>query len=99
MGEIAYPGPEDVVPFEDEDPELGDLVAWYCRARPLAERVIELGLPIFAVFLHPDFVEIYGNRGACRKVGPGFFYSKDTPRNSDCPCGSGKKYKKCCLQR
>lgn len=22
---------------------------------------------------------------------------KDTGRNDDCPCGSGKKYKKCCL--
>ena len=23
--------------------------------------------------------------------------SKDTPRNAQCPCGSGKKYKHCCL--
>ncbi|MFT5083329.1 MAG: hypothetical protein ACI9Y1_001371 [Lentisphaeria bacterium] len=22
-----------------------------------------------------------------------------TPRNGPCPCGSGKKYKKCCLQK
>lgn len=24
--------------------------------------------------------------------------SDRTPRNADCPCGSGKKYKKCCMQ-
>ncbi|MBN1699280.1 MAG: SEC-C domain-containing protein [Spirochaetales bacterium] len=26
-------------------------------------------------------------------------YGKKTGRNSPCPCGSGKKYKHCCLNR
>ena len=25
--------------------------------------------------------------------------NKETPRNSPCPCGSGKKYKNCCYQK
>lgn len=34
-------------------------------------------------------------------ISPGEAYVRETPkigRNSDCPCGSGEKYKKCCLR-
>lgn len=26
------------------------------------------------------------------------YIKPEIPRNADCPCGSGKKYKKCCLK-
>jgi uncharacterized protein YecA (UPF0149 family) len=27
---------------------------------------------------------------------PGSSFCKQTPRNAECPCGSGAKYKRCC---
>lgn len=27
------------------------------------------------------------------------FFNQNAPRNAPCPCGSGKKYKRCCLNR
>lgn len=31
-----------------------------------------------------------------RVVGTSEILPEDTPRNAACPCGSGKKYKRCC---
>jgi hypothetical protein len=53
---------------------------------------IELGLRTQRSTPPPDFAQLYGvtkEDGVRRqKIG----------RNDPCPCGSGKKYKKCCLQ-
>jgi uncharacterized protein YecA (UPF0149 family) len=43
-----------------------------------------------------------GNTIVCLKCydgrKPSLIASKNTPRNSKCPCGSGKKYKSCCMR-
>jgi hypothetical protein len=53
---------------------------------------IELGLRTQRTTPRPDLAQVYGlskpDQRKTEKVG----------RNDPCPCGSGKKYKKCCLQ-
>jgi len=53
---------------------------------------IELGLRTVRSTPAPNFLETYGltaqHKAKHEKIG----------RNDPCPCGSGKKYKKCCLQ-
>ncbi|MFP4601252.1 MAG: SEC-C metal-binding domain-containing protein [Persicimonas sp.] len=44
---------------------------------------------------HPLFGALKGPGPATYKKGP----MEDVGRNDPCPCGSGKKYKKCCLRR
>ncbi len=43
----------------------------------------------------PDPRQLLTNRGEARKQAP-VTASKEPGRNDPCPCGSGKKYKKCC---
>ena len=53
---------------------------------------IELGLRTERTTARPDFSDVYGfPKPALRKP-------TKVGRNDPCPCGSGKKYKKCCLQ-
>lgn len=51
-------------------------------------------VPIQVKFDPPDWLD-YGSESS-----PGVPYVRPEPkvgRNDPCPCGSGKKYKKCCL--
>jgi hypothetical protein len=43
--------------------------------------------------------EIYGRKDTDMPVLPFMNESKKVGRNDPCPCGSGKKYKKCCLNK
>jgi hypothetical protein len=53
---------------------------------------IELGLRTQRTTPRPDLAQVYGfPKPALRKP-------EKVRRNDPCPCGSGKKYKKCCLQ-
>ena len=58
----------------------------------IEEVEIELGLRTVRSTPAPNFLETYGfpaqHKAKREKIG----------RNDPCPCGSGKKYKKCCLQ-
>ena len=58
----------------------------------IEEVEIELGLRAARSTPAPNFLETYGlpaqHKATREKIG----------RNDPCPCGSGKKYKKCCLQ-
>jgi HEAT repeat protein len=53
---------------------------------------IELGLRTRRSTPRPDLAQVYGiSKPALPKL-------EKVGRNDPCPCGSGKKYKKCCLQ-
>ncbi len=45
---------------------------------------------------HATLRRIYQNSLQRRKTAPSFLVEKTPGRNDPCPCGSGKKYKKCC---
>ncbi len=44
-------------------------------------------------------VESGGDEAAAQAGNPNQVISDKVPRNAPCPCGSGKKYKKCCLPK
>jgi len=64
------------------------------KVTPIEQKIIETTEP--PVFTHPEIEQLYEND---------IYDSPDTHvreeakigRNDPCPCGSGKKYKKCCL--
>jgi len=74
--------PDDDDPVEDEE-------AWFERAR---DRLPSLVLDAYELLAE--------KRGAPPPAPPGpATFQRETPkvgRNDPCPCGSGKKYKKCC---
>lgn len=72
-----------MIPLEQEDPELADLFAdWFSGGH--RHRWLSIGFYEAGWrWIYEKFyrkIQLYG------KVG----------RNEPCPCGSGKKYKKCC---
>lgn len=72
-------------PLEEEYPELGrTLMAIAQKTHPTIRGLdIKMGKPTTVLLTNGKIV----------KVG------KMTERNWPCPCGSGKKFKKCCLNR
>jgi len=50
-----------------------------------------------AVALQPGWREIHGTNGGATPSEPRMLAGAKVGRNNPCPCGSGKKYKKCCL--
>ena len=53
-----------------------------------------LPLPIGATYvvLHDSYLQWNGARADAP------FHMLAVPRNAPCPCGSGRKYKKCCMK-
>mgnify|MGYP003297608900 CR=1 FL=1 len=47
--------------------------------------------------LQPVWREIHGTNGGAVPSEPRMLAGVKVGRNDPCPCGSGKKYKKCCL--
>jgi len=45
----------------------------------------------------PGWREIHGTNGEAAPSPPQMLAGAKIGRNDPCPCGSGKKYKKCCL--
>jgi uncharacterized protein YecA (UPF0149 family) len=45
----------------------------------------------------PDFARITDNE-PCVDHNPAPYVGRDVHRNNPCPCGSGKKYKRCCMR-
>jgi hypothetical protein len=86
---------ENPVPFEEEDPELGRLIAWFSRERPLL-KLSKILPTVYKAFLQPEGIGIvyYGRPPALKGVG--FAINPNAGRNDSCPCNSGKKFKKCC---
>jgi preprotein translocase subunit SecA len=50
-----------------------------------------------AAALQPGWREIHGTNGGAAPSEPRMLAGAKVGRNDPCPCGSGKKYKKCCL--
>jgi preprotein translocase subunit SecA len=50
-----------------------------------------------AAALQPGWREIHGTNGGAAPSEPRMLAGAKVGRNAPCPCGSGKKYKKCCL--
>jgi preprotein translocase subunit SecA len=50
-----------------------------------------------AVAPQPAWREIHGTNGDAMPSEPRMLAGTKVGRNDQCPCGSGKKYKKCCL--
>lgn len=80
--------------------EVGMVVRDQEQLQEVAELVVELGnntrvwsnngftpKELFELEEKQHFMELEETRHVSRKVG----------RNEQCPCGSGKKYKRCCL--
>lgn len=66
-----------------------------CGANP-ARRGFHLHAPLFGSDIrHPRPTRIYTTSGRVHRLNG----ISLVPRNSPCPCGSGKKYKRCCLDR
>jgi preprotein translocase subunit SecA len=53
--------------------------------------------PAPAAVLQPGWREIHGTNGKAGPSEPRMLAGAKVGRNDSCPCGSGKKYKKCCL--
>jgi preprotein translocase subunit SecA len=53
--------------------------------------------PAPAAALQPGWREIHGTNGEAAPSEPRMLAGAKVGRNDACPCGSGKKYKKCCL--
>ena len=77
--------------FEDEYPEEATVLMEICSSKTLRDAV-KIGEASF-----PASDRIYSTGFSLYE---GTSYHRSMPkinRNSLCPCGSGKKYKKCCL--
>ena len=48
--------------------------------------------------LHKDLIDLGEEAGEKRDASP-LFARKNSMRNKPCPCGSGKKFKKCCWNK
>ena len=72
-----------MINFEEEDPELGDLMRWWCENRPLESTPYTITPEGLKHKWTPATVRV------CEFLYP------NTGRNEVCPCGSGKKFKKC----
>jgi hypothetical protein len=76
---------EEPTPF-DADPEFGEVCEWFLRQRRAG--TIRPGKRLTV----EPFAEHVNDR-----LVPGS--GSDEPgRNHPCPCGSGRKYKKCCIR-
>ena len=71
-------------PIEEVDPELGRLLHHFCQHASEYKKKFPTLLPITTIPGYQEDQQIIRDKP---KVG----------RNDPCPCGSGKKYKKCCL--
>lgn len=71
---------ETPIPLEQSDPELAELLGWVCQHNSKAERKDRI-----VVSIDHEYAA-FATVVAKPTVG----------RNDPCPCGSGRKYKKCC---
>jgi len=93
---------DQIGPLEDA---IGELSGWYTFIGPLEDAIGELS----GWYAFSDAAQQDQERWAPSPEDAGLAYA-DTPlpfvdpfkgvgRNDPCPCGSGKKFKKCCLDR
>lgn len=68
------------IPLEKSDPELGELIQFVCQHNSKVPKKDRILV---------DFDTGYADFATIRKT-------QEVGRNDPCPCGSGKKYKKCC---
>lgn len=87
------------IPFEEEFPEAGEVLAQLCNNKearrqyiakceatvPKSERFFQVNM---SHYLHSIF---HGGGGTFKREG------SKPKRNEPCTCGSGKKFKKCCI--
>ena len=85
--------------FEEEYPEEAQILADLCTKRAEAK---ERGERIKPLYLdeHQPIVMTYKNNHPSYESIATIVRSEDKiGRNDPCPCGSGKKYKKCCIMK
>ncbi len=90
------PATSDLQRREDELTEIA-LARQTCRW--LVEQGVETMGPAIALLLAKTawVADRYGDPdGLLRRAGPGPVRRKKVGRNDPCPCGSGRKYKRCC---
>ena len=103
---VARAGRSQVVPIEETDQKL--LVAWQadCRIEADAFTVIERDGSTCSFIDYPmeEIRRLLGGPANARQAAAADMLAvadrlQRTKRNDACPCGSGKKYKRCCLDR
>ena len=99
---------ESLKEFQDRNNALGDDRFWqnisqYKKIKanpdfpqPTLENIKELGDYDLIFNETEDGLEVISRQNQKKESRP-HSYSRKTGRNGKCPCGSGKKYKKCCL--
>ena len=93
LGEIAAAA-EDFETAYEHFRKAGDIVhvGRFYRYNEDTDRAREAVLNNLA-----HFERMLGKRPATEQAGPSLIKQGKAGRNDPCPCGSGKKYKKCCL--
>jgi hypothetical protein len=103
---LARAGRSQAVPIEETDQKL--LVAWQadCRIEDDAFTVIERDGSTCSFIDYPmeEIRRLLGGPANARQAAAADILAvadrlQHTKRNDACPCGSGKKYKRCCLDR
>ena len=103
---LARAGRSQAVPIEETDQKL--LVAWQadCRIEDDAFTVIERDGSACSFIDYPmeEIRGLLGGPANARQAAVADMLAvadrlQHTKRNDACPCGSGKKYKRCCLDR
>lgn len=88
--------------FEEQFPEAGLALAELCRAGPRGNLALlkawhgGIGGPFQATIFNGGRVSELAKRYRLHYSRQAWVEEK-TGRNERCPCGSGKKFKKCCL--
>lgn len=85
------------VPFEKEFPEEAQALMEICKERSEKKAKEKRLKPLFLDSPTPMTMVYKNNRPAVEQIST---FKREEPkvgRNDKCPCGSGKKYKKCCI--
>ena len=84
--------------FEDEFPEEAEVLMGICEDRGKDKESGNRNKPLYLDAPQPIVMEYKNNRPSYKSVAT---IKRDTAkvgRNEPCPCGSGKKFKKCCME-
>jgi len=84
------------IPFEEQYPEEAETLMQICQERGEQK---EKGIELEPIFLdaQQDMVVEYKNAYPSYKTETVRRVEEKVGRNDPCPCGSGKKFKKCCI--
>lgn len=84
--------------FEDEFPEEAETLMGICNERGVNKENGERNKPLYLDTPQPIVMEYKNNRPSYKSVATIKRTEDKVGRNEKCPCGSNKKYKKCCME-